>query len=161
AASGTVMTQGRGFELLQWMTDADFTVAGGVNARDRITLPGRSRLRSSNNKWRLEGQHRVGDVAPVDFMLSATVTPNGRIPMGGSLQLGATSAPALASVLTTVGLASIPPSLFTDGTVTAMSSVGGELTRPTLKGTAVLQDLRGEQFALGPARVEFDGAPLA
>jgi len=158
--SGTVTSDGMGFDLTRWTTAANMSLGAATNVRDRLAMPGESQLRMRAGAWRLDGQHRVGDVAPVGFALNGTVRSDGRVPLGGTVELTATQMSALAGVLTRVGLADLPPALLTGGTMTATSMIGGELERPTLKGTALLEGVRGDAYVLGPARVGFDAMPL-
>lgn len=158
--SGTLTSEGTGFDLPQWTTAANLSVGSAVSVRDRLAMSGQSQLRIAAGSWRLDGRHRVGEVAPVGFSLSGRIESDGRVPLGGAVELAATEVPALVAVLRQVGLIDLPQSLLTGGTATATGVVGGDLEMLTLKGVAMLDGLRGDTFTLDQARVAFEGMPF-
>ncbi|MEQ1760228.1 MAG: translocation/assembly module TamB domain-containing protein [Vicinamibacterales bacterium] len=160
ATSGTVVSEGQGFDLAAWNTDAAIRVAATGNAPQRLALPGQSELRIRSRSWQLDGAHRAADVAPVEFRLSGRIQRDGRVPLAGLADVAMTDVAALASALTRVGLVDLPPSLLTAGSLTATAMVGGELESPTLEGTTSLEGVKGLQFTLGATRVAFTARPF-
>ena len=158
--SGTFTSEGVGFDLAQWTTAASLGVGPAVSARGRLAMPGQSQLRIAARAWQLDGRHTVGDVAPVSFSLNGTIQPSGRVPLGGSVELGGTDVSMLAAVLTDVGLADVPPSFLAGGTAAATATLGGDLGVPTLTGIAMFDGVRGEGFQLGPTRADFNAVVL-
>ncbi len=159
-SSGTVTAEGRGFDVTRWTTSAAVRIGAADNAAGQLAMPGQLRLDVNAGAWRMNGQHDIGGVAPVGFMLNGRLQPDGGASLAGSLDLASTSVRELADVLGRVGLADVPARLVAEGTLTASGTVSGSVAAPRVVGATDLIGVRGDGFDLPSARVTFDALPL-
>ena len=109
--SGALVARGQISDLESWTAEATLQVDEAANRPRRFSIPGSSRVRWSNGTLRVDGDHRVGGVAPASFSVR-TVRGGANLPgrsladtrISGGLALSATDVPRLLQVLRDVSL---------------------------------------------------------
>ena len=120
-----------------------------------LALPGESRLAVADGTWRLQGQHRVGGVAPATLVLGGRLAEDlTRSTVTGNVAIGDTDVPALASMLRRADLADVPADSVPAGRIRGDARVAGTFARTRIDFTAASDALRlANPAASGPAGI--------
>jgi len=161
SVSGRVDAKGQGADPLAWSTVIGLNVAPGANAHGRIALSGDGSIELNKGIWRLTARQVLGGVVPTTFRLG------GRLPSGtaaddfadGTIRLGATELPALASLLRTTGIAEVPADALAAGTLEGELRLSGRTADLRIDGRASVRDLRGSQFEVASLDATASGRP--
>ena len=108
-----------------------------------LALPGESRLVLTKRSWRLDGQHRLGGVAPATIALSGRLADDLRqSTVTGDVQVADADLPALLGVLRRADLVDVPADAVLEGRIRAKAHVSGTFTRTQVELSASSDSLR-------------------
>ena len=132
--SGQVTASGPADNVDGWVADLRTRLAPGTNVPNRLSAGGDAHLVLDRGSWRLDGNHRLGGVAPVTIvargrMLSGRETDS---TLDGTVHIGETPLLALFDVLRTTNLADIPSDVVSSGTLQADLQLSGRLLDPRI-----------------------------
>jgi outer membrane protein assembly factor BamA/autotransporter translocation and assembly factor TamB len=157
-AAGQAGLQGVLADRSTWSGTMRLQLAPGRNARGRVAVGGNLVLNLRDGRWRLEGQPRIGGVAPIAMTASGALESD---TAGGSLRLGDTDLPALLAALRTAGVVDTPADAVAGGTVEGDVVFDGALADPSIRGRARISRLSGPQFDMDVLTGVFSGRPLS
>ncbi len=134
-----------------------------------LALPGESRLALAKRSWRLDGQHRLGGVAPATIALRGRLADDLRqSTVTGDVQLADADLPALVDVLRRADLVDVPADSVPEGRIRAEAHVSGTFARTQVALSGSSDSLRvamppaegpvtiAGTFDTGTARYTFD-----
>ena len=132
--SGQITASGPAANVDGWVADVRARLVPGLNARNRLSAGGNAHLVLDRGHWRLDGEQRLGGVAPV------TISARGRMLNGrdtdstldGTVHVGDTPLLALFQALRTTNLADVPGDVISSGTLQADLTLSGRLLDPRI-----------------------------
>ena len=154
--SGDINVEGTGLALERWRGLVRLVLEGGTTRRGEITAPGRSTVRLDEGRWRLEGRHLVGGVAPAGVVLSGS-TANSVVT--GDIDLAPTGLVSLADVLRGSGLADVSRDVVTGGSIAGTVRITGEIAGPVITGDIAVRELATADVAIPLIEATINGRP--
>ena len=154
--SGDINIEGTGLALERWRGLVRLALEGGATRRGEIPASGRSTVRLDEGRWRLEGRHLVGGVAPAGVVLSGS-TANSIVT--GDIDLAPTGLVSLADVLRGSGLADVSRDVVTGGSIAGTLRITGEIADPVITGDIAVRELATADVAIPLIEATISGRP--
>jgi len=157
--SGDLETSGPLTHLGQLAATVRLHATGGATARGRISVPGDTRLQLANGRWDIDARHRVGGTIPVVLKAGGRLNDEAiaNSTLTGRLDVDWTNVPPLVRMLRTAGVLEIEDPLVSAGILSAMVSLGGRLSAPTVDADVHAADLASMQFSIADLRATASG----
>ena len=160
STSGQLDVEGILSNASTWAGAVRLQLAPGRNARGRVALAGNLTLTLRNGRWRLEGEPRLGGVAPTRLVVQGGLDDIASGDVEGTVRVGETDLPALVMALRATGLAAITGEPVTTGILQGDVVFRGTLNDPDIRGRAFIRGLAGPQVAADSIDVRISGRPL-
>ena len=160
--SGNLEAAGPLAQLSQWSADVRLHGDGGTTRHGRLAVPGDTRLQLADGRWRIEGHHRVGDVAPIAVVAAGRLddAAPGNSTLSGTLVVSETDVPAFIRLLRVTGIASTSDDLLTGGMIAANVKLAGRLASPEIDADLQAHDLAGARLRAAAIDGKVSGEPL-
>ena len=154
--SGEIYIEGTGLAFERWRGLVRLALAGGTTRRGQIPAPGRSTVRLNEGRWRLEGRHVVGGVAPAVVTLHGSTADS---VVTGDIKVAPANLIALADMLRASGLADFSRLVITGGSIEGQFHLAGQLANSILTGEIVVRDLTAPEVAIPLITASLSGRP--
>lgn len=149
-ASGRLTARGQAGEPDSWTIDGGVRIESVANRPRRVALPGRSSLRFAAGSWQIDGEHRVGNIAPA--VVAVRIGSGDPMPLSGTVRIEATDVPPLLAALRELALVDADLSIVESGTLSGDIALAGSVTAPTFRASGTVAGGRIGGQAVGDIR---------